>query len=130
MDLLLVALLSGTVAGSLLSWLILGLLYRWRERRVGKEAAQAALKRSRRVLKGQAAEQLAPLTEEFQYLANDARFLGSPVDYLVFDGLSESGEVEVVFLEIKSGQSRLSEREARVREAVDAGRVRWEELRF
>ena len=99
MDLLFVALLSGTVAGSLLSWFSLGLLYRWRERRVTREAARNALNRSRRVLKGQAAEQLAPLTQEFHYLANDARFLGSPVDYLVFDGLSETGEVEVVFLE-------------------------------
>lgn len=130
MDLLFVALLSGTAAGSLLSWFSLRLLYRWRERRITKEAAQAALKRSRRVLKGQAAEQLAPLAQEFRYLANDARFLGSPVDYLVFDGLSEPGEVEVVFLEVKSGQARLTEREARIREAVEAGRVRWEELRL
>lgn len=130
MDLLFIALLSGTVAGSVLSWISLRLLYGWREKRLTKAAARAALERSRRVLKGQAAEQLAPLAQEFQYLANDARFLGSPVDYLIFDGLSESGEVEVVFLEVKSGQARLTEREARVRDAVNAGRVRWEELRL
>lgn len=82
------------------------------------------------MLKGQAAEQLAPLTANFGYLPNDSRFLGSPIDYVVFDGLSDDEELEIVFLEVKSGGARLSAREARIKEAVLAGRVRWEELRL
>ncbi len=120
----------GLVGGVGLAWLCLSLLYRFRESRVRKEAGLLALARSRRVLKGQAAEQLAPLTGDFPYLANDSRFLGSPIDYVVFDGLSDSDELEVVFVEVKTGAAKLSERERRVRQAIENGRVRWEELRL
>ncbi len=82
------------------------------------------------MLKGQAAEQLAPPTQGFPYLPNDASFLGRPIYYLIINGLSDEVEVEVVFMEVKSGESRLSRRENKVRDAVVAGRVRWEELRL
>jgi predicted Holliday junction resolvase-like endonuclease len=36
---------------------------------------------------------------------------------------------DVVFVEIKTGTSTLSTRERRVRDAIQAGRVRWLELR-
>ena len=120
----------GLGGGTSLTWLALNLLYRFRLRGVKKEAAAQALTRSRRVLKGQAAEQLAPLTGDFPYLANDARFLGSPIDYVVFDGLSDSDQVEVIFVEVKSGAAKLSDRERRVRDAIRKGRVRWTELRM
>lgn len=120
----------GLTGGAGVTWLALGLLFKFRLRRAKQEAAKLALQRSRHVLKGQAAEQLAPLSQDFPYLPSDARFLGSPIDYLVFDGLSESQELEIVFLEIKSGQSKLSAREAQIRDAVQNGRVRWKELRL
>jgi predicted Holliday junction resolvase-like endonuclease len=121
----------GALAGGGSVWLVSYLLFRLRLRRAVSEAGERALSSSRRVLKGQAAEQLAPLTGGFDYLPNDSRFLGSPIDYVVFDGLSEdSAEVEIVFVEVKTGRSRLTPREARVKEAVQAGRVRWHELRM
>jgi predicted Holliday junction resolvase-like endonuclease len=119
----------GIVGGTGLTWICLNILYRFRERGVRREAADLALSRSRRVLKGQAAEQLAPLSSDFPFLPSDARFLGSPIDYVVFDGLSDEEEVEVVFVEVKSGGARLSPREKRLKEAVEAGRVRWMEFR-
>ena len=123
-------LLLGVTGGAGLTWLILSLTFRLRMRRIKKNAADLALERSRRVLKGQAAEQLAPLAADFCYLPNDSRFLGSPIDYIVFDGLSEDEELEIVFLEIKSGAAKLSAREMKIKNAVKAGRVRWEELRL
>lgn len=121
----------GLLAGVASTWLVLSLVHLVRLRRAVGEAGAIALAGSRRVLKGQAAEQLAPLAVEFSYLPSDARFLGSPIDYLVFDGLSDDDEpVEIVFLEVKTGRARLTAREARIREAVQAGRVRWEELRL
>jgi predicted Holliday junction resolvase-like endonuclease len=90
-----------------------------------------ALDQSRAVIRGQVSEHLAPLVPEFPWEASDARFLGAPIDYVVFDGLSQGeDEVEIIFLEVKSGGARLSKREARVREAIEAGRVRFEVLRF
>jgi predicted Holliday junction resolvase-like endonuclease len=121
----------GVLAGAVSVWVVMATFYRMRLRQAVSEAGERALSSSRRVLKGQAAEQLAPLAAGFDYLPSDARFLGSPIDYLVFDGLSDDHhEVEIVFLEIKTGRSKLTSREARIRDAVEAGRVRWEELRL
>lgn len=122
----LLALLCGVALG----WLVMAVRYRLALGQVARRARGEALKKSGAVLKGQAAEQLAPLTGEFPYLPADARFLGSPIDYLIFEGLSEGQEVEVVFLEVKTGGSKLSARERRVREAVENGRCRWQELRL
>ena len=123
----------GLLTGVAVTWLVLFVRYSWKLREVAQTAGASALRASRRVLKGQAAEQLAPLTDGFPYLPSDARFLGSPFDYLIFDGLSDDdgdGEVEIVFLEIKTGRAKLSARETKIKRAVEAGRVRWEELRL
>lgn len=120
----------GVLTGSVLTGLFMAIRFRLVRSRLIREAGKNALTRSRRVLKGQAAEQLAPLAGDFPYLPSDARFLGSPIDYVVFDGLSDEDELEVVFLEIKTGAAKLSARELKIRDAVKAGRVRWEELRL
>lgn len=88
-----------------------------------------ALKLSRAVIKGKVSEQMFPITPFFSYNLSDARFIGSPVDYIVFDGYSDgSGKniKEIVFVEVKTGSSRLSDSELAVKEAVDSGRVRFE----
>ena len=74
-------------------------------------------------------EHIAPYLPDFGYNPKDARFIGSPVDFVVFDGLSNGTVVQVVFIEVKSGSSALTGRERQVRDAVKSGRVRWEELR-
>ena len=67
---------------------------------------------------------------DFPYEPGDARFLGSPVDFVVFAGLRETDEVsEIVFVEVKTGRSKLSRREQSVRQAVEEGRVSWREER-
>jgi predicted Holliday junction resolvase-like endonuclease len=88
-----------------------------------------AVKRSRVVLGGKFLEQLAPFLPGFKYDPTDARFIGSPVDFVVFDGLSKGEPGKVVFIEVKSGQSRLSKIERKVKEAVKGKRVEWEELK-
>ncbi|HXL10861.1 MAG TPA: Holliday junction resolvase-like protein, partial [Gemmatimonadales bacterium] len=59
----------------------------------------------------------------------DARFLGTPVDLVVFDGLDEGQLRRVVFIEVKTGEGALSVRERQVRDAVQARQVDWIELR-
>ena len=88
-----------------------------------------AVQRSEAVTTGKVAEQLLPLFPEFPFNPKDARFLGSPVDLVVFDGLAEGEVKRVVFVEVKSRQAELTTRERRVRDAVRAGRVEWMELR-
>lgn len=98
----------------------------------GRLAAERddAVKRSRAVVGGQVAEQLAPYLPDFPCDPGDARFVGKPVDFVCFSGAS-SGEIgEIVFIEVKSGGSVLSKIERSAREAVVAGRVRWVEYRI
>jgi predicted Holliday junction resolvase-like endonuclease len=60
----------------------------------------------------------------------DARFLGSPVDLVIFDGL-DSGRLErVVFVEVKTGTAGLSNRERQLRATIQARRVEWLDLRL
>ena len=49
-------------------------------------ARKDSVERARSSLKGQIAEQMAPLLPGFPYRPADARFLGDPIDYVVFDG--------------------------------------------
>lgn len=96
-----------------------------------------ALDRSRSVLKGKIGEQLAPLLPEFLKLCNpsDARFIGSPIDYLIFRNMTcDEGQelpIEVVLLDIKTGSvAALSKVQKRIQEAIEAGRVRFYTLRL
>jgi len=88
--------------------------------------AQAALRRSRAVLGGLAAEQVAPWLPDFPCNPADARFIGKPVDFVAFPGAAEGRTIrDVLFIEVKTGRASLSDREKEVRRAVDQGRVRY-----
>ena len=85
------------------------------------------------MLKGKIGEQMAPVLPEFRYNPADARFLGSPIDYIIFDGYSEAKEGNgrirrIVLMDVKTGNARLSPIEKKVRDAVAAGLVEWETL--
>ena len=106
-------------------------IYRYDEDDV--EAARAdAARRSRGVRGGKAAEQLAPFAPGFaeRFDPADARFLGAPVDFVVFDGLAAGELREVVLIEVKTGSGRLNANELAVREAISQGRVAYELLRL
>ena len=105
--------------------------YRWTDEDL-RAARQDTLSRSHLTVSGKVQEHLAPFFPEFcgEFDPRDARFLGSPVDFVVFDGL-DSGEVtRVVFVEVKTGRSALSARERRVRDAIEQGKVEWRLLRL
>ena len=53
--------------------------------------AKEAVAQSRAVLGGRFTEQMAPYLPEFRYDPTEARFIGGPIDFIVFPGLS-SGE--------------------------------------
>lgn len=90
-----------------------------------------AVKRSRAVIGGQVAEQLAPFLPGFPCNPGDCRFVGKPVDFVVFSGMTENNVVdEVVLVEVKTGTSALSERERQIKNCINKGRVRYEEYRI
>jgi len=89
-----------------------------------------AVQRSLAVTAGKVHEQLVPYLPEFGFNPKDARFLGSPVDLVIFDGLAAGDVKRVVFLEVKTGGSPLTTRERQVRDVIDAREVVWAELRL
>lgn len=96
-----------------------------------KEAREDTIKRSRSVLRGQASEHLAPFVIK-NTNPKDYRFMGNPVDYICFDGLSDvldktSNEIKLVrFVDIKTGKSNLNKSQRRIRDAIKDGRVSFE----
>lgn len=102
-----------------------------------QRAVKKSLNTSRATIKGRIAEQFAPLLPEFEYLPSDAKFLGDPVDYVIFDGYTDwrdgnlpSDAIEVILMDIKSGEARLSQGQLAIAEAIKQGRVRFETLRI
>jgi predicted Holliday junction resolvase-like endonuclease len=118
-------LIVGLALGALLAWVYVLL---WKARYTALIRADA-VQRSLAVTTGKVHEQLIPYLPEFPFNPKDVRFLGSPVDLVVFDGLAEGRMRRIVFLEVKTGEAGLSGRERRVRDVIEARGVEWLELR-
>jgi predicted Holliday junction resolvase-like endonuclease len=117
--------LLGLGIGLLLA-LAYGLLWK---ARYSQHIRQDAVRRSQATIAGQVHEQLLPYLPEFGYNPKDARFLGSPVDLIVFHGLDAGQLQRIVFIEVKTGKATMTGRERQIRDAVRGGKVSWEELR-
>lgn len=120
-----VDLFAGIAIGIAVAWLFFLL---WKAR-YSAAIRNDAVQRSLAVTSGKVHEQLVPYLPEFGFNPKDARFLGSPVDLVVFDGLSDGAVRRVVFLEVKTGGSVLNRRERQVRDVIEARAVEWAELR-
>lgn len=115
----------GIAIGLLVAWLYFLI---WKVRYTAG-IREDAVQRSLAVTAGKVHEQLIPYLPAFPYNPKDVRFLGSPIDLVVFDGLAEGRVRRIVFLEVKTGGSGLTSRERRVRDVIQAREVEWAELR-
>lgn len=77
-------------------------------------------KKSKEVRLGAIAETLTPFLEGFPYNPKKLRALGSPIDYVAFE------DDEIVFIEVKSGNSQLGSNQRNIRNLVEDGKVRFE----
>ncbi len=93
------------------------------------KAIKAAINQSRAVLGGKFTEQMAPYLPDFKYDPTEARFIGSPIDLVVFPGLANGDPQEIVIMEIKTGKTgQLTPQEKKIRQLIEDGMVRWELL--
>jgi predicted Holliday junction resolvase-like endonuclease len=93
------------------------------------KAVKGAISQSRAVLGGKFTEQMAPYLPDFKYDPTEARFIGSPIDLIVFPGLSQGDPQEIVIMEIKTGKNcQLTPQERKIRQLIEDGMVRWELL--
>ncbi len=101
-------------------------LREWQQTGIEK-ARKEAIAQSRAVLGGKFTEQMAPYLPDFKYDPTEARFIGSPIDMIIFPGLAQGDPQEIVIMEIKSGKnSQLTPQERKIQQLIEAGMVRWE----
>ncbi|MFP4006209.1 MAG: Holliday junction resolvase-like protein [Candidatus Hadarchaeia archaeon] len=137
MELILAVILfiSGLIVGITLTYSLLksraeAWFEKWKSKRE-KEIRKDVVKRSRAAIKGKVGEQLAPLTPMFKYDPANARFIGSPIDYVIFKGYKEKKPEEIIFADVKTGEkSRLTPLQRRIKELVENGNVSWETIRL
>jgi predicted Holliday junction resolvase-like endonuclease len=107
----------------------------WRDAEIVKwqaemeQARKAAITQSRAVLGGKFTEQMVPFYPDFHYDPTEVRFIGSPVDMIVFPGLAKGDPEEIVVLEVKTGKSaQLTPQQKKIRQLIEDGMVRWDEI--
>lgn len=84
-----------------------------------------AVNKSRSVLTGKFSEQISPFFPDFPYEASESRFIGSPVDLIVFKGMNEKDIKEIIFVEVKTGKGKLSKQEKNLKETVLKKKIKW-----
>lgn len=89
-----------------------------------------AIAKSRAVIGGQFSEQLAPYLPNFEFLPTECKFMGKPIDFIVFKGMDGKEISEVIFVEVKSGNAKLNKHEKNLKETIDKKKVRWVEYRI
>jgi predicted Holliday junction resolvase-like endonuclease len=79
---------------------------------------------SQAVKYGRLSEQWIPFSMDFPFSKEDFRFIGSPIDGIVFD------EDKIVFCEFKVANSRLSEKQKKIKKLVEDKKIEWFEMRL
>lgn len=95
-----------------------------------KEATRKSLQSQKGIIRGSDFEAVAPFMKEMPGHRKDLQYLGNPVDFICFDGKYESGDISrIVFVEVKSGNSKLNQNQRQIKKCIEEGRVEFLELR-
>ncbi|MCS7123357.1 MAG: Holliday junction resolvase-like protein [Candidatus Aenigmarchaeota archaeon] len=134
--------------GALITWLILKFYYRAKffeisikvRDFIAEKITKVIIPRSLRAklieaISKDVVEQFAPFTEKFKEKnlnALDSIYLGEPIDFIVFDGWKEGNIKRIVFLEIKSRETKLTKTEERIKEIIEKekDKIEFEEISF
>jgi|TARA_B100001996_G_scaffold73182_1_gene53782 predicted Holliday junction resolvase-like endonuclease len=93
-------------------------------------ARKDSLKRQRAIIKGDISEIIAPWSMTVVNSVAELNFLGNPIDFVGFKGLDGDNQIEIKFIEVKSGRSKLNKNQQRIRNAVEEKRIEWVEVRL
>jgi len=88
--------------------------------------------RQRAGIKGRMTETFAPFLEGFTGRASESKFLGDPIDYIVFDGLEERKITGIKFVEIKTGTSGMNDVQKQIKNLINnyPEKIKFEEIRL
>lgn len=73
---------------------------------------------------GRIFEQYAPFTKNFPCKPDKFKFLGQPIDGIIFE------DDKIIFVEIKTNGGYLTPNQERVKKLVQEGKVEFKEVRF
>ncbi|MCK4481625.1 hypothetical protein KAU55_00250 [Candidatus Bathyarchaeota archaeon] len=90
-----------------------------------KLATKKAQITTRAVNIGKNLEKVLPTMRDFKWTVPDSRFLGDPIDLIVFNGLSANKVKSINFIEVKSGKARLNKRQKGIRDAIEDQKVSY-----
>ena len=90
-----------------------------------KLTTEKAIITTRSVNIGKNLKKILPIMEDFKWQLPDCRFLGDPIDLLIFNGLSVNNIESISFIEVKSGKARLNKHQKLVKEAVEDNWVKY-----
>tara|TARA_B100001250_G_C19799130_1_gene790131 strand:- start:1813 stop:2235 length:423 start_codon:yes stop_codon:yes gene_type:complete len=95
-----------------------------------KDARKDTANRQRSTIKGDVSEIIAPWSMDCVNSVKELRFIGSPIDFVGFKGLDGDEAIDIIFVEVKSGKSRLNRNQRRIKDAVTSKRLEWAEVRI
>jgi len=93
-----------------------------KRRKLATEKAQITTKA---VNIGKSLEKVLPTMRDFKWPVPDSKFLGDPIDLMVFNGLSVNKVKSINFVEVKSGKARLNQHQRSIRDAIEEQKVSY-----
>lgn len=112
-------------------WLFIWILI-WKmiKYKVLKNERELSIKKSKSVILWEIYEKVLPFLPNFPYAPRDMTFVWKGVDYIIFDWLSEGNLKKIIFLEVKSGSSKLNQNEKMIRDIILQNKVEYKEYRI
>ena len=74
--------------------------------------------KQRASVKGNVAETFAPMLGDFPFKPSECKFLGDPIDYVVFEGLDERNVTGIHFVDVKADTADLSTHQRQIRDII------------
>ena len=94
-----------------------------------KLATERAETTTKAVNIGKNLEKIFPTLKDFKWEIPDTRFLGDPIDLVIFKGLSHGNVDWIDFVEIKTGKAPLNKRQKSIRSTIEDNGVSYKEFK-
>jgi predicted Holliday junction resolvase-like endonuclease len=78
---------------------------------------------------GKTLEKVLPTMKDFKWNVPDSKFLGDPIDLVIFNGLSMGKVSSLSFVEVKSGNASLNNHQKSIRDAIEDRKVSYRVFR-
>ncbi len=89
----------------------------WRKK--ANKMRQEIANKQRSSLKGAVAETFAPYLPDFKFKPSECKFLGDPIDFIVFEGLNDRDVKKIHFIDVKADNSKLNKVQKQIEEVVN-----------